>query len=185
MGSCFSTASTPPTSAASGIQGCRCRVFQKQYVGGVMTDVPVPELNERVAAAASEIEAGLATIVRGNGRHDDEAWMRFKHTSVVSTRATLLLENLGDIHPFRDAPMPTFPNVRTLVVRNCNKNFVFYWISKGAFPNASTILTNSSCDGVPMCTFPASVTVVCARGTEGTYLRKGAFICDAPGFLEC
>jgi len=116
-----------------------------------MADVPVSDFDAQLELIAANLKAGTATLLRGNRRHDDEAWTSFEAVTPTAFRSqsTLLLENFGDIHPFKDAPAPVFPYVRTLVVKNCDKNFVFYWVRSHVFPNATVVLTDSSCEGAP------------------------------------
>lgn len=60
-----------------------------------------------------------------------------KLDGIAFNNKTLDIVGCGDIHPFH--PGPQFPSVEKLFVRDCDKNFVYYWLNKSHFPNVKTI----------------------------------------------
>ena len=69
---------------------------------------------------------------------------------------------MGDLHPFR--PAPVFRSARTLFLTNCDKNFVYYWLRRDVFPAVRDVYLDSHpCEYDVLCRFdpalsrPASV----------------------------
>lgn len=57
---------------------------------------------------------------------------------------SVILTKYGDIHPFADGPVFACNN---LVLDECDKNFLAYWLNKTTFPNAKNIYIKSHpCD---------------------------------------
>lgn len=55
------------------------------------------------------------------------------------------LSDYGDIYPFQNHVI--FKNAKRLIVDNCDKNFVYYWIDKVVFPNLETLyLVSHPCE---------------------------------------
>ncbi|XWV25954.1 hypothetical protein QJ857_gp1126 [Tupanvirus soda lake] len=52
----------------------------------------------------------------------------------------VILEGFDDIHPHNEGPIFTANKVFLL---SCDKNFVYYWLNKSTFPNASVIYLSS------------------------------------------
>ncbi|MBA3756248.1 MAG: hypothetical protein H0X02_08520 [Nitrosomonas sp.] len=65
-----------------------------------------------------------------------EAWKALRTISP----ATCILSQLGDIHPYHDGPVI---QAHTVVLDNCDKNFVFYWLNSRTFPYMNTLVLNS------------------------------------------
>ena len=55
----------------------------------------------------------------------------------IITNKYILLTNYNDIHPFKQHPV--FIDASTLVILDCDKNFVYYWMNKYAFPNVKIV----------------------------------------------
>lgn len=91
----------------------------------------------------------------------------------VIQNKTVLLQDLGDIHPFN----PTVVcNCDTLVVDRCDKNFVYYWLGnrfhdiKETFPNIKTIYLGSHpCE-------PITLQKLHMLSNTNTYLREDYYM---------
>jgi hypothetical protein len=71
---------------------------------------------------------------------DNNAWRTLKIVNAPICRLT----QLGDIHPFTPAPVVNSPFV---IMDNCDKNFVYYWLDDRIFPRLSTfILASHPCE---------------------------------------
>lgn len=69
-----------------------------------------------------------------------EAWTKLKTVSP----ATCILSQLGDIHPHNDGPII---KAHTVVLDQCDKNFVYYWLDERTFPCMKELILNSHpCD---------------------------------------
>lgn len=54
----------------------------------------------------------------------------------------IYIKFMGDIQPFwktEGLSNPQFPNCESLCVYACDKNFVYYWITKSQFPKLKTL----------------------------------------------
>lgn len=63
-----------------------------------------------------------------------EEWSSLKNINIDDQ--LIVLDKMGDIHPTQLKPIF---NCTTLVVKNCDKNFVYYWINSNVFPNVKYI----------------------------------------------
>lgn len=71
------------------------------------------------------------------------------------------IERCGDIHP---SFYPMFPDAKTVTMRGCDKNFVFYWLQEHVFPNMQTIYLNSHpCEPVVLARFPNAMFYLSTR----------------------
>lgn len=52
----------------------------------------------------------------------------------------VILTRYGDIHPFPNGPKFECEN---LILNNCNKNFVYYWLDKKTFPKVKNVFLGS------------------------------------------
>ena len=59
----------------------------------------------------------------------------------VSTFSKIIFTQCGDIHPFSNHPI--FNDTKYVYMKNCDKNFVFYWLRRNIFPNAIKIYLDS------------------------------------------
>jgi hypothetical protein len=71
----------------------------------------------------------------------------------------------GDFHPFSLGPV--FPRAKTVFLRNCDKNFIYYWMQPHYFPYAKRIFLDSH-----PCEFP-TVHRFAKQGT--VYVRDGYY----------
>lgn len=74
----------------------------------------------------------MATIIRGF-----TGWKSFISTKVLTRY--LVIENMGDIHFFSGVEV----NSEEIILSNCDKNFIAYWLTRNTFPNAKTIYLDS------------------------------------------
>ena len=59
--------------------------------------------------------------------HRDNMFLSLKDKIII------MIEQCGDIHPFNSGPI--FKGAEKILLLNCDKNFVFYWLNKRTFPN--------------------------------------------------
>lgn len=64
------------------------------------------------------------------------AWAALKTVSP----ATCILSQLGDIQPYKNGPVI---KAQTVVLDNCDKNFVYYRLNGRTFPFMNTLVLNS------------------------------------------
>lgn len=57
-------------------------------------------------------------------------------TNKTINRNIVILKQMGDIHPTQHKPKF---NCETLILDQCNKNFVYYWLDSGIFPDVQNI----------------------------------------------
>lgn len=63
-----------------------------------------------------------------------ETWT--SHENKTIQRNLVVIKHMGDIHP--TSQKPKF-ECETLVLDQCDKNFVYYWLDSGVFPNVRNI----------------------------------------------
>jgi len=81
------------------------------------------------------------------------------------------LVGCGDIHPFRQ-PGPIFEQADTLFIRDCNKNFVYYWLKPSIFPNVKNIyLASHPCEPMIFNQWEANTTIYLSEFYSGYKLR--------------
>lgn len=69
------------------------------------------------------------------------AWYAaMKDKTIFPHAGHITIERCGDIHP---QDYPRFPNATSVTMDRCDKNFVFYWLHEGVFPNINQIYLNS------------------------------------------
>jgi len=58
----------------------------------------------------------------------------------VIDKEFVILSLMGDIHPFPNTPIL---NCETVWIRYCDKNFVYYWLTRETFPKIKNIILDS------------------------------------------
>jgi len=74
--------------------------------------------------------SALRLVHRGS-RYGSEIWSDLNGKIVKNP--TVILQGFGDIHPYRSNEPRFLAN--KIFIHNCDKNFVYYWVSKDIFPN--------------------------------------------------
>jgi hypothetical protein len=65
-------------------------------------------------------------------------------TGKIIKNSTVIIDNYGDVHPFKNGPVF---HCEKMHIVNCNKNFVFYWVTRNTFPKLNHLyLLSNSCN---------------------------------------
>jgi hypothetical protein len=76
--------------------------------------------------------------------HGNEFYQLIKDAKPVEGVTKIMFFKCGDIHP---AKFPVFPDVETVIMQRCDKNFVYYWANKAPFPNMKKLyMLSHPCD---------------------------------------
>lgn len=78
-------------------------------------------------------------------------WSQLKGKTIKASTVDVL--RCGDIHGYKHPPK--FPNAEKVLIRNCDKNFVYYWLNESMFPKVKEIwLDSHPCEWIVFQRFP-------------------------------
>jgi hypothetical protein len=64
-------------------------------------------------------------------------WLKLtKRKKPITGFTNVMIQNCWDIHP---ASNPVFLDTSLVVLKNCDKNFIYYWARKDTFPKLKTL----------------------------------------------
>ena len=68
-----------------------------------------------------------------------KTWIQLQNQ--IIRQSVIDVVGCGDIHLFESPPR--FPRAEVIFMRDCDKNFVYYWLGKSTFPNVRKIYLDS------------------------------------------
>jgi len=65
----------------------------------------------------------------------DDEWQALNGQSIGNS--VVYVTDCGDLHPYSNGPV--FTGAKIVIIRGCDKNFVYYWVNSSRFPQAEEV----------------------------------------------